>query len=137
MGIELYWDDDELRTLLCVFNGHWTWEELQATLATIHRITEDVDHEVSAIIDLRKGMTFPGGTVFNAQGLENAKRLLQMKTRGTGRIAIVGGGGVLRSVYDALRTLDPRAVSSVMFADTLKAAREALQPVPETPRGLT
>jgi hypothetical protein len=126
MGIELYWDDDDLSTLLCVFDGRWDWRELTATLKTIKQITEDVEHEVAAIIDLRKGMHLPGGALFNAQNLENVKALLRMGEQGTGPILIVGANKLVHTVYDAIRTMDRSAVAKVSFADSLKQARALL-----------
>lgn len=126
MGIELYWDDDDLTTLLCVFAGRWTWAELYATMKTIQGITEDLQHEVAAIIDIRKGLIFPGGSPLTAQGLAFAKQLLRMGENGTGPVVIVGANAVIRSVYDTMRGIDRRGLANVTFADSVKQAREYL-----------
>jgi hypothetical protein len=126
MAIDLYWDDDEQRALLCVFDGRWNWDELYATLKTIRNITEDLPHEVAAIIDIRKGMHFPGGAALSAQSLDNARQLLTMSDSGTGAIYIVGGGGVIRTIYDTMRALNPRTMTRVRFVDSVRAAREQI-----------
>lgn len=127
MAIDLYWDDDELTTLLCVFDGRWKWDELYATLRTIKHITEDVTHEVTAIIDIRKGMSFPGGSPLNLQSLENAKQLLKMGESGTGVIVIVGANAVIRTMYDTMHALNPQMLAKVRFADSVRAARGMLR----------
>lgn len=126
MGIDLYWDDDAMTTLLCVFDGRWTWDELYATMRTIKNITDDVDYEISAIIDLRKGMQLPGGSLLSAQGLEHARQLLKMGENGTGPIVIVGATHMIRSLYDTMRKLDSRALGNVSFADNVRDARAFL-----------
>lgn len=127
MAIDLYWDDDELTTLLCVFDGRWTWDELYATLDTIKHITEDVTHEVAAIIDIRKGMSFPGGSPLSLQSLENAKKLLRMGESGTGIIFIVGANAVIRTMYETMHALNPQSLAKVRFTDSVRLAREMLR----------
>lgn len=126
MAIGLYWDNDELTTLLCVFDGRWTWDELYATIRTIKNITEDVNHEVAAIIDIRKGMSFPGGSPLNAHSLENAKKLLKMGESGTGVIYIVGANALIKTVYETMHALNPKVISKVLFTDSVRQAREML-----------
>lgn len=126
MGIDLYWDDDNLTTLLCVFDGRWTWDELYKTLQTVKRITDDVEHEVSAIIDMRKGLQFPGGSIFNAQGLEFAKQVLKMSDGKSGPMVIVGANRMVRSAHDTMSGFNRSSVSKVFFTDTVQQARDHL-----------
>jgi hypothetical protein len=123
MAIELYWDDDALTTLLCVFDGRWSWDELFAVIKKISQITQDVPHEVAAIIDVRKGSQLPNG-LFTPQTLENAKQLLSMGEGDTGMILVVGANGFIRTVFEAVVNLDKRAGEKVAFFDTAKQARE-------------
>jgi hypothetical protein len=126
MAIELYWDDDSLTRMLCVFDGRWSWNELLATLKTIQQITHDLPHQVDAIIDVRKGAHFPEG-LFNTQSLENARGLLKMGEQGTGRLMVVGVNPLIRSIFEAISRLDQRATTHVQFVDSVKQARDLLQ----------
>lgn len=126
MAIDLYWDDDNLTTLLCVFDGRWTWNELHATMKTIRQITEDLPHEVAAIIDVRKGAHLPEG-MFTPQALERARGLLQMGEGGTGSIVVVGANPIIRTIFEAVSRLDRGATSNVRFMDSVKQAREYLR----------
>lgn len=125
MAIDLYWDDDNLTTLLCIFDGRWTWSDLHATLKTIQQITDDLPHEVAAIIDVRKGAHLPEG-MFSAQSLEKAKQLVRLGEGGTGLILVVGANPIIRTIFEAVSKLDRNAVANVQFMDSVKQAREYL-----------
>lgn len=125
MAIDLYWEDESLTTLLCIFDGRWTWDELRAVFKTIQHITADVPHEVSAIIDVRK-MQLNMGDIFNPQGLDFAREIVRMGQGGTGRIVVVGANKVLSSIFETLCAMDRKATAKVHFADTQHHAREKL-----------
>jgi hypothetical protein len=126
MAIDLYWDDDNLTTLLCVFDGRWTWDELYATLKTIRQITDDLPHEVAAIIDVRKGAHLPEG-LFTLQSLERAKQLMQMGEGGTGMMLVVGVNPMIKTVFEAVSKLDRNAAANVRFFESVKQARDYLK----------
>jgi dihydrofolate reductase len=125
MAIDLYWDDDNLTTLLCIFDGRWTWNDLHATMKTIKQITDDLPHEVSAIIDVRKGAHLPEG-MFSVQSLERAKQLVELGEGGTGQILVVGANPIIRTIFEAVSRLDRNAVTNVQFVESIKQAREYL-----------
>ncbi len=126
MAVELYWDNDEQTIMLCEFAGKWTWEELFSTLSTVKQITDKVDYEIAAIVDVRSGMNFPGGSLFSAEGMEQAKRLMQMGNEGTGPIVIVGANSMIRTIYNTVAGMNRRSISNITFADSLKEARQHL-----------
>ncbi len=125
VAIDLYWEDDTLTTLLCVFDGRWTWEELRATFKTIHKITDDVQHEVAAIIDVRK-MQIDANMIFSAQGLAFAQEVLRMGKNGTGSIVVIGTNKVLKSIFETMCNLDRHTTAKVHFVDNKQQAREKL-----------
>jgi hypothetical protein len=125
MPIDLYWDDEHQRTLLCSFDGHWSWDELFAVLRKIKQLTEELDHAVAAIIDVRKGVHLPDG-LFTPQTLSHAQQLLKMRDENTGKIVIVGVNPIIRAVFEAVRGIDPQAARTVHFAETVKQARDYL-----------
>ncbi len=125
MAIDLYWEDDALTTLLCVFDGRWTWEELRATFKTIRKITDDVEHEVAAIIDVRK-MQIDANVIFSVQGLAFAKEVLSMGKDGTGTIVVIGTNKVLKSIFETMCGFDRNATAKVHFVDNKQQALEKL-----------
>ncbi|MBL8162849.1 MAG: hypothetical protein JNJ61_12750 [Anaerolineae bacterium] len=127
MAIELYWDNDAQTTLLLEFNGRWTWEELHRTLAAIKKITDAVDYEIAALVDVSRGLHILPGDLFSAEGLHNARLLMTLGHDGTGPLVIVGANPLIKTVYDVLHKLDPSALGNVRFAKTLEEARLLLK----------
>ncbi len=126
MGIELYWDNDEQTILLCEFDGRWTWEEMFKTLNAIKKITDKADYEIGAIVDVRNGLNFPGGSMLSADNFERAKQILKMGEGGTGPIVIVGANSVVKTIYNTMANLNKHAASNIYFADSAKQARAHL-----------
>jgi hypothetical protein len=75
MKIDLYWDNEEQTMMLCEFQAGWTWEDLMAVLNTVKRLSEEREQVFGALIDLTNGMTLPGGSIFNAEGLKNFQKI--------------------------------------------------------------
>ena len=126
MGIELYWDNDARTVMLCEFERTWTWEELDAVLIKIKRVTDQAEQVIAAIIDVQQGVNFPGGTIFSPGALNQAKKILRMGEGGSGPVIIVGANPLIRTAYNTMRALDPNHLSNVAFADSLEAARAML-----------
>ena len=127
MGIELYWDNDTDTVMLCEFGQQWTWDELDAAMAKVKRITDSADREIAAIIDVRRGVNFPGGTIFSPAAFEQAKKMLRMGEGGRGPVVVVGASPLIKTVYNTVRSLDPNGLSNVSFAATLDEARTFLR----------
>lgn len=126
MGIELYWDNDEQTILLCEFDGHWTWDEMFRTLNAIKKITDKAEYEIGAIVDVRNGLNFPGGSMLSAENFERAKQILKFGEGGTGPIAVVGANSVVKAIYSTMLTINKHTMSNIHFADTAKQARAYL-----------
>lgn len=127
MGIELYWDNDSDTVMLCEFGQQWTWDELDATMAKVKRITDSAEREIAAIIDVRKGVNFPGGTIFSPAAFEQAKKMLKMGEGGRGPVVVVGASPLIKTVYNTVRSLDPDKLSNVSFTATMDEARSILR----------
>ncbi len=126
MSIELYWDNDDQTVMLCAFPRKWTWDEMYATLDQIKQVTDHADREIGAILDVRQGVSIPGG-LFTPSSLEHAKRMLKMGEGGSGPVVVVGASPLIKTVAAAIRGLDANAVSNVSFADTPEQARAILK----------
>lgn len=129
MGIELFWDNDEQNVFLVEFNDNWTWEELNAVLKTTTRISKDRKQLMGAILDLRKGLKVPGGSIFNREGMNQFKDLIQMSNSGqeNGPVVIVGMSGMIKTIFDTVSKMDKSATRSIHFASTMSEARALMQ----------
>jgi hypothetical protein len=128
MGIKLTWDNDEQKVLLCTLERDWTWDEMDATLREVQRITDSAEHEIPAIIDLSSGVSIPG-SIFSPNTINQAKKMLAMgETEGRrAPVVVVGASSLIRTVYNTVRGLDKEGLSNVSFANTLDEARAALR----------
>lgn len=127
MGIEVYWDNDAQTVIWCEFDKDWTWDEMDATMHKVKRITDKADREIAAIIDVRRGVNLPGGTIFTPAAFNQAKKMLQMGEGGSGPVVVVGASPLIKTIYSTVRTMDKNGLSNVSFANTLDEARTLLK----------
>lgn len=128
MGIDLFWDDEGQTVMLAEFDGKWTWEELRSVLGTIQKLSVERNQIFGAIVDVRKGLHLPGGSVFNREGLQNFRELLAMNNNGVdkGPVVVVGMNAMVKSVFTAVSTFDKSLTDDVAFADTIDEARKKI-----------
>jgi len=127
MAIELYWDNDEQNVMLCVFDKNWTWDEMFDTLNKVKKVTDQRDYEIGAIIDLRKGISIPGGSIFSADTREKARRMLAMSEDGKGPMVIVGGGTFIKTISGAFTMIGGSDVmNDVFFTNTMEEAQSIM-----------
>lgn len=126
MSIELYWDDDEQTVMLCEFNGRWTWDELHAMLLKVKRVSQERQQVFGAILDVRNGMQIPGGNLLSRQTLDNFQKLMRLGSDGKGPVVVLGMGGMVKSVFDAIRRVDARSMQDVYFASDEDEARDKI-----------
>jgi len=126
MAIELYWDNDAQTVMLCEFDRNWTWDEMYSTLNKIKNITDNAEQIIAAIIDLRKGVSLPGGSIFSPATFEHAKKMIKMGEGGSGPVVVVGASPLIRTVYTTFRSLDKNGLSNVNFSDSVGEARTLL-----------
>lgn len=122
MGIELYWDNDDETVMLMEFDGVWTWDDLYAALDKVKKVTDKSPVVLGAILDVRRGARFPGGSPFTGEAREHGQRVLQMGEGDSGPIVVVGAGGFLRTMFKALAALDPDRLRAIRFVDTMAEA---------------
>ena len=128
MAIDLFWDNDEQTVFLVEFNSNWTWDDLNAVLKTTSRISKEHGQVMGAILDLRKGLSLPGGSIFNRDGLNQFKELLKMSNGGqeNGPVVIVGMSGMIQTIFDTVTKMDQKAAQRVHFASTMSEARDVM-----------
>lgn len=126
MAIDLYWDDDAQTVILAEFQPGWTWDDLHRVLEAIKRMSADRERVFGAIIDVRKGLQIPGGSIFNQETLSQFKRITRLGSDGKGPAVIVGMNGVLQRVMDAIKMVDGRVMEDVYFAPDMAQARDVI-----------
>jgi hypothetical protein len=126
MAIDLYWDDDEQTVILCEFKNGWTWDDLHAALTTIKRLSADRNRVFGAIIDVRKGLNIPGGSIFNREALANFQKMTSLGAGGKGPVVILGMNGMIKTIFDTVKKMDSKTVSDVYFADTMPDAQRVI-----------
>lgn len=126
MSIDLYWDDDDQTVLLCEFNGKWTWDELQNVLKAIKKLSDERGRVFGAIVDVRNGMTIPGGSIFNREALSQFQKMTQLGSGGKGPVVILGVNSLIRSIFDTIKTVNHSAAADVYFADTMETAQQTI-----------
>lgn len=126
MSIELYWDNDEQTVMLCEFNGRWTWDELHAMLLKVKRVSQERQQVFGAILDVRNGMQIPGGNLLSRQTLDNFQKLMRLGSDGKGPVVVLGMGGMVKSVFDAIRRVDAKSMQDVYFASDEDEARDKI-----------
>ena len=128
MGIELYWDNDEQTVMLCEVDRSWTWDEMDAVLEKVKKVTDRSETTIGAILDLRQGVHFPGGSIFTPTALAHARKMLKMGDgHRQGPVVVVGASPVIRTIYKTLQKMDKNGLSLVSFATTLEEARATLR----------
>ncbi|MEP7291891.1 MAG: hypothetical protein ABI835_08905 [Chloroflexota bacterium] len=128
MGIELYWDNDDQTVMLCEVDRSWTWDEMDAVIDKVKKTTDHSETLIGAILDLRQGVHFPGGSFLTPGALSRARRMLKMgEGERQGPVVVVGASPVIKTIYKTLQKMDKHGLSSVSFAQSLDEARVILQ----------
>ncbi len=128
MGIELYWDNDDQTVMLCEVDSHWTWDEMDALLEKVKRTTDQAPAPLGAILDLSRGVHFPGGSFLTPAALSRAKRMLKMgEGEHQGPVAVVGASPIIRTIHKTLQKMDKNGLNNVTFASTVEEARAVMQ----------
>lgn len=128
MGIELYWDNDAQTVIWCEFDRDWTWDDLDAIITKIKRITDHATTPIAAIIDVRRGVNLPGGSFLSPAAFQQARKLLTLGEGGiTAPVVVVGASPLIKTIYSTVRTMDKNGLSNVSFAETLDQARTYLK----------
>ena len=124
MPIQAVWDNDEHTAIRYVIESHWTWEEMNAAVATSNAWLDTVDRKIDFIHDMSRSEGIPSGA------LTQLKRYIGKEHPNTGRSVVVSAqkslaNSVARGLIDMVRKLYKRDWG-FMFADSLEEARRQL-----------
>jgi hypothetical protein len=124
MPIQAVWDNEEHTVIRYVIEGHWTWDEMNAAVATSNAWLDAVDRKIDFIHDMSRSEGIPGGA------LTQLKRYIGKEHPNTGRSVVIGAqkslaNSVARALLDMVQKLYKRDWG-FMFAASLEEARQRL-----------
>ena len=67
MGIEVKWDNEDKTIIRYIYDGRWTWEELDNARTVAAQFESTVDRRVNVIVDVLKSRLLPNGTITRAR----------------------------------------------------------------------
>lgn len=87
MPVDFQWDDADQRVMHYRVEGKWDWNQFHKTLRRSTLRFDEVEHEVGAIIDLRRsGQPMPAGAVGHLRSLLTSLA----HVRFSGRAVVIG-----------------------------------------------
>jgi hypothetical protein len=124
MPIQAVWDNEEHTVIRYVIEGHWTWDEMNAAVATSNAWLDAADRKIDFIHDMRQSEGIPGGA------LTQLKRYIGKEHPNTGRSVVIGAqksiaNSVGRGLLDMVQKIYKRDWG-FMFAASLEEARQRL-----------
>jgi hypothetical protein len=124
MPIQAVWDNEQHTIIRYVIEGQWTWEDMNAAIATSNAWLDEVDHKIDFIHDMSQSEGIPNGA------LTHLKRYIGKEHPNTGRSVVIGPqksvtNSVARGLLDMIQKLYKRDWG-FMFAESLDDARMRL-----------
>src|SRR6266496_2412511 len=121
MPIQAVWDNEQHTVIRYVIEGHWTWDEMNAAIATSNAWLDESDHKIDFIHDMSQSEGIPAGA------LTQLKRYIGKEHLKTGHSVVIGPqksltNSVARGLLDMIQKLYKRDWG-FMFADSLETAR--------------
>ncbi len=125
MPVTVDWYNPE-KTILCyTFDVQWTWDDIQNVLEIAFSLIDSVDHPIHVLLDLRANTSPPR---ISAAGLRQVAHSPATHHPNVTRIIIIGGGPMIRVLYDIFSRIYPQAAAYYQFADTLETALARISP---------
>ncbi len=125
MGIEVVWDSDAKTVIRYIYNGRWTWQDLDKAREEAGKLEASVTYRVDVIVDVQNSSLLPNGTISRARQVAVTAPTTHPNE---GITVIVGAGAFVRSIYDVMLKVYPEMIRrrGIFFAKTLPEAREMI-----------
>ena len=125
MGIEVVWDSDAKNVLRYIYDGRWTWSDLEKAREVAAQYEKSVAHRVDVIVDVQKSSLLPNGTITRARQVATTAPTTHPNE---GITVIVGAGAFVRSIYDVMLKVYPDMIRrrGILLAKNLQEARELI-----------
>jgi hypothetical protein len=124
MPVQAVWDNEEHTTIRYVIEGDWTWDEMNAAVATSNAWLDELDRKVDFIHDMSRGTGVPSGAI------TQLRRYMGKEHPNTGRSVVIAAkkslaNSVAQGILDTVQKIYRRDWG-FMFADSLEEARQRL-----------
>lgn len=120
MGINISWDIYQKNTLVCQFNGIWTWHQCREAMQVVMYMQDGLSQPIAYIYDLTNS------TLETRACLNRVQKLLQLQLQpAPQQIIIVDKPMRLTSLETMLRRT-AQAEGNLHFAENLTAARRLI-----------
>lgn len=125
MGITVQWENDAKTIARYVFNGQWSFNEVQAAVNQANELMDSVDHKVAMIADLRDSSFTPDGIL--AQLRQSAMSDTPHRNY-AGVTVLVGVGTIAKMMINAaVKLVNPlNNQHTILFANTVDEARDTI-----------
>jgi hypothetical protein len=120
MPIEVNWDNDEKTTVRYTFSGHWTWDELHASLTHERALRQTVDHTVHTIADLLDSTSVPTDAIVQLKGT------FDYLPANVGLIVVVSRDSFLITMYQIFAKVFRKYTKRLLVVASLAEARALL-----------
>jgi hypothetical protein len=121
MPIRVAWDKADKTIVRLVFNGDWTWADLDRASDEAAALIDTVDHKVAVLLDVRRARQIPGDF------MNHAGRIADGHNPKRGILVVVGASMLMQTVGGALFKLFPEATKDVMMAGTMDEAYAVIE----------
>ncbi len=126
MGIEVRWDNEAKTIIRYIYDGRWTWEELDGARDAAAKLEESVSDRINVIVDVQNSKLLPNGTISRARQVATTAPASHPKE---GITVIVGAGAFVRSIYDVMHKVYPEIIQrrGLFLAKSLDEAHSIIE----------
>lgn len=126
MSVSARWHSDHHPVLHLIFDGEWAWADVYQQFDQARAALEQMPHEFALILEVRGDLFIPGGSLFCPDNLDQVAALMARRDWNQGPVFVVSSAPGIRTTYDILRMMHPRAANRVYFTDTFAEAIDYL-----------
>ncbi|MEO8394311.1 MAG: hypothetical protein ABI700_15070, partial [Chloroflexota bacterium] len=98
------WDNEAKTIIRYIYDGRWTWEELDSARTAAAKLEANSTGLVNVIVDVQNSKLLPNGTITRARQVATTAPASHPKE---GITVIVGAGPFVRSIYDVMHKVYP------------------------------
>jgi hypothetical protein len=124
MAMQMYWATDIDTVLMWEFNDHWTWDEYHSHIKTLITMSSVAKvPRVDIIVDMTKSAGIPSGIISNILAGNPAEG---SNTNGWGLTVVVGGGVLIQTMLNVMRTLSSVIREHYITANNIPEAKKLI-----------
>lgn len=121
MGIQIKWDTYQKKTLLCEFEGVWTWRQCREAMQVVMYMQEEWTQPITAIFDLRNS------TLKTRACLNRLQKLLQLQMHPAPEQIVIVDTPLRLTSLETMLQATAKAEGNLFFAEDLPTARTIIQ----------